>query len=318
MDLMNFESFGMVATRSFVEASRLIKDITQSNGMAVIVGPPGIGKTTLQNIAIGRYSEVAQYCVVDLKVTAKINYDIIGSVKNVMIDALLKETPRRDMIAKDIQLTRGLKNVSKSKRIILSIDEAQDLHGDSLYGLKKIHELGKSISTTLDNRTNGFLFSVVLFGLPSLLSKVKPRELGMRFTKYEMGAFNLLETKQFVNLRGIEFTERNYNNFFNLAQGNPEMSNKYIESIKRIMRDKNMDSNNALSFYATGDLARELKLRNFSYNDVSKWIYKNHKKNYDKSTIAKSVNGQLVTDTAKEIRNLANEMIDEHDKVVNG
>lgn len=304
---LDIEKVGLIPTTSFVEASKAIKESVTNNGMLAVVGMPGMGKTTIKRITVGRYTESNLYHVIEMQVSEKRYTDLTGSIKSVMIDSLLRENPRRDSLARDNQLIRGLRSVSESKRVVLVIDEAQDLNFETIYGIKKIHELGGSLR-------NEFLFSVLLFGKPKLKDWLKPRELGWRIAVHDVNPMDDRELKAFVNSEGVEFDEKYYASFWNLTKGIPQGARFVLNGIKKLMKRKKIDANMALSHFISGDMTKDLKSRGLSYTDVARWIFRKYNKNFDKSTIGRAVKAESVTETSNEIRGFAAELISEVDQ----
>lgn len=87
---------GLVPTRSFVKASQMIKKAVNGNNMCAITGMPGIGKSTLRQIAIGRYEENEKYKVIHVQAGIIQTENEIGSIVSQMIRTLSPEKPRRN------------------------------------------------------------------------------------------------------------------------------------------------------------------------------------------------------------------------------
>lgn len=199
----------IIKTTNFLKAEKAIKEAVSNNTIAAIIGPIGSGKTFINRKVVGAYQEQgSKYCVVDISPVTD-NARNITQIMSQLIEDMAGESPRRDTEARRRQLRRILGD--SSRKIILSIDEAQDLHVSTLRGLKKLHELGFG--------TRDKLFTIILFGKPMLKDKLYNEELRPRVKILQLQALTQKEVELFVDPR--EFTDKALELFVKRAQRTP-------------------------------------------------------------------------------------------------
>jgi len=295
---------GLVPTKSFVKASQLIKRAVSGNTMLAVTGNAGIGKSTVREITIGRYAEnFEKYKVI--KPEAGIVYspsDKTASIVSMMIEKLSSTKPARDVVKRIDQLNSALV-ASRGQRIILVIDEAQDLSQTTMYGLKKIHELCARFK-------DGAAFSIVLFGKPNLRAKLQDYELGYRIEEYQMLSMDKNELTAYLHNRKIKFkTARLYDSFYQATKGLPLAAKKTVDEILKIAKERKLDYDMAYSYHLTGDLSKSVREAGISNNDISKFFYQKYGKVVDASTVHKANKGELNTNLAQQLRGVAEEML---------
>jgi type II secretory pathway predicted ATPase ExeA/uncharacterized protein YlaI len=294
----------LIPTKSFVKASGMIHKVVKKNTMCAITGDAGIGKSTLRQIAIGKYAESKRYKVVHVHAGIIQSQDETGSIVSQMIRSLSPEQPKRNGLQQNAQLTKILQTVSDKYRIILSIDEAQELSRKTIYGLKKIHELGSSFQ-------GGELFSIVLFGKPALVSHLEEYEVGYRIQNIEMLPMSEAEIKNLLKVNGITFKNENHiKNFHIETSGIPLKAINLIKQIYDTIKERKLDMDASFSYILAGDLNKKAKQFGISNNDISKYMYQQSKITVDKSTVQRANAGKLNGDRAKQIQAATQELID--------
>ncbi len=197
-DFSALDKLGLVASRAFVAVDKRIRQTVQSDKMLALYAPTGTGKSTALDISIGRMSNSGRIFI--MRTTAyNPGADISGSIINIMIGELMQQKPRRDILARLTQLKAGLLEHSLKRKIVLVIDEAQDMHPQTLYAIKKLHELGSSVM-----RRN--LFSVLLSGKPGLQNLITAEELNFRFGVHEMQPLTKAEAIDYFRMRRVKFS----------------------------------------------------------------------------------------------------------------
>lgn len=295
---------GIVPTRSFVNANKRINAAVKQNGFVAVTGQPGMGKSFIKEMALGALHETkGRYEVIDFPAMAK-NREITGAIMSTMIRGLSAERPRGDIIARTTQLTRILLDVSRTRRIILAIDEAHDLHPDTLYGLKKMHELGREGTS---------LFTILLFGQPKLLSMIAPRELCQRISSYGVEELTEEEAADFLELWGVSIPGAKAFDRFYSHSGKTPLSIKYsVAKMKQFMDDgETKVSEETVIKSICGDLRDKMREAGISYNQSIRYIEEATGKRFDKSTVSKSLSGELITKTADDIRSMVAQQIQE-------
>ncbi len=150
-----------VETQNVRAVKNAVRSTVNNNGMMAVVADVGSGKTTMFNYLADYWSSNPQKFRV---ITVKAFESPLTKIGVIM--RLMMET-----INSDIHIPRGIERQYKgltdelfrftrnrSNRVILMIDEAQDLNYQTFMDIKKIHEIAG----------NGMknMFSVILFGKP--------------------------------------------------------------------------------------------------------------------------------------------------------
>lgn len=177
-----------IRTSNFIATEKFIKETIGRNGFSAVIGEKGTGKSHTMRQVIGAYEQKGGYSVITITpMDEKVKN--ITQIMSAMIEDISGESPRRDVEARRRQLRRILGD--STKKIILSVDEAQDLHKSTLRGLKKIHELGFG--------TKDKLFSILLFGQESLKDRISDDELKPRIRRQLMKGLTDKEKMEFID-----------------------------------------------------------------------------------------------------------------------
>ena len=151
--------------------SQRLADAVESRRVIAVVGPFGSGKTTLVSETVAAIDGLTPVYVNNsdrerLK---------IGHVATYMIHSLSSEQPKRDAVAREIQLGRivGEHVVNKRREVVVVIENAHRISADLLLALKDMRE-------SVKYKGKGFLFSVLLVGQEKL------RTLLERFGEVEL------------------------------------------------------------------------------------------------------------------------------------
>lgn len=222
---MNTEN--IIITSSMRNATKSILKTVEDDGFMAIHGPIGIGKTTLMRRTIGHFEEQQnKYAVIHLHEMGYKSITING-IMDFMIKSLthFQEHAHRGQIAMQLQLKKILIDVSRSKKIILAIDDAQDLNPERvLRGLKKMREL------SFGSRMH--LFSTILFGQKKLGNIIaERREINYRVKAIEMKEFNQKEKEEYVSILGIKLNSKVRPLFIKYSPGTPAGIASYLEEL---------------------------------------------------------------------------------------
>ncbi len=105
-------------------------------GMLSVVGERGIGKTT----AIREALEGASARIINVDPADRERLTI-GDIEKEMIMALSDEKPRAGRVIRSKQLRRIVGEASRKNEIVLVIEEAHRLHGQTLRSIKTLREM---------------------------------------------------------------------------------------------------------------------------------------------------------------------------------
>lgn len=184
-----------IRTSNFITAEKFIKETIERNGFSAVIGEKGTGKSHTMRQVIGKYEQKGGFSVISITpMDEKVKN--ITQIMSAMIEDIAGESPRRDVEARRRQLRRILGD--SHAKIILAIDESQDLHKSTLRGLKKIHELGFG--------TKDKLFSIILFGQESLKDRISDDELKPRIRRHQMKGLTDKEKMEFID--SAQFNEK--------------------------------------------------------------------------------------------------------------
>ncbi len=199
--------------------------IDQKEGFLLIIGDPGTGKTTLLKVFMEKWKDKAEIAIVLtprlspqeflLSVAEDFNISLENKNKNEIIKAL-----------------RGfvLKQSAENKRVIIIVDEAQNMPAETLEELRLLSNL----ETDKDK-----LIQIMLLGQPELETKLQSdslRQLNQRIvTRVHLQHFNIEETRDYINFRLIKAGKENLKvhskavkSVFRYTNGVPRLINMLI------------------------------------------------------------------------------------------
>jgi hypothetical protein len=165
----------------------IAKAIKQPGSMLALYGPCGVGKTVAVRTALENIGSGVDVIQVEIPEKERL---CVSAIMDTILESL-GETPKRFAQAKTVQLQRALGERSKSRRVVLVIDEAHALPIRTLKGLKRLLELGYALRSGL--------FSVVLVGQSEMKERLRAApEVGKRARRYEMGVLTDKEREMIV------------------------------------------------------------------------------------------------------------------------
>lgn len=292
------DDLGLIATRAFIAVDRKIRNAVKSDEMLAICGEPGMGKTTAGSISIGRLKESRGYTV--LTITAKGRFsNSAASLECFMIEKLSGERPRRNQYAREDQLKLALLETSQQSKIVLAVEEAHNLDIDTVYGIKKLHEIGRTFRRES-------LFSVIFFGQPQFNRLIRANELRLRIESFKMQPLNHAEARDLFRLRGLKgLSETSAARITQNFGFTPLALVHACRVLKGISGDGRV-TDTTVNNYLGGILVTLFKHSGYSYSKLSDDMYSKTGIRRDKSTYHKIINGTLdvADDFKRELENL--------------
>ena len=179
-------STNIIETSNTKAVKSAVRRAVKENGMMAVVAEVGSGKTTMFN----HLEEYWRLHSDKIRVVTIKSFDSprtrIGIIMRLMLEALnpnIKIPQSNELIYKLLEQELR-KYTSKNYKIILMIDEAQDLRWKTHRDIKKIHEI------TGNGMQN--LFSVIMFGKPNKRWSIlyDDPELGHRVETYILDSLN--------------------------------------------------------------------------------------------------------------------------------
>ena len=178
-----FRGFYM-ETADSLRIKRLLKMAVESKAMVSIVAPPGLGKTVAVDTAIRELSPIKL-------LTPDKERVLIGDIERALIDTLSQESPKRTREIRARQLRRILGEASRQKSIILVLEEAHRMHGQTLRSLKTLREF--------DWMGVYPLFTVVMIGQYDPMRKRGLDEVRLRTDTVTMKGITASEIKDYIS-----------------------------------------------------------------------------------------------------------------------
>ncbi len=235
----------IIKTNNYLQADEFIRKIVSENRMGAIIGEKGTGKTFVRRKILGSFEErKGEYLIIDV-VPMRDDDRCIAQIMSAMIDDISSgERIRRDVEARRKQLRRVLGDTNR--KVILVMDEAQDLHKSTLRGIKKLHELGFGMRDSL--------FAVILFGHPSLKDKISDDELRPRFRRIIFKDLTEKEKKLFIG-NADNFTQEALAAFLSQTRSTPlaiESAYLELEEIREKLDAKKIEAKIVRDFFSMG------------------------------------------------------------------
>jgi general secretion pathway protein A len=194
----------------------------QSEGFCVITGEPGTGKTTLLNVFLRSWIDKA---IIALVLTPRLSpEEFLASVLDEM-GLNIKAENKNELLKAFRNIL--IENVQRGKKIIIIVDEAQNLPTETLEELRLLSNL----ETEKEK-----LLQIILVGQPELEQKLNSpllRQLNQRIsTRVRLKHLDKKETGEYINFRllkagksFIRFSDRAIREIYRITDGNPRLIN---------------------------------------------------------------------------------------------
>jgi type II secretory pathway predicted ATPase ExeA len=173
-------------TADALRVRRILKMAVADHAMISIVGDRGIGKTTAIKDALSDIS--ATLVFVDPADRERI---AIGDVEKEMILALSDEKPKAGRVVRSKQLRRIVGEAGRKNEVVLVIEEAHRLHGQTLRSLKTLREM-----EWMGERD---LFTVVFAGQSDPMRKAGVSEVRLRSDSIYMQGLTGNEIRAYIS-----------------------------------------------------------------------------------------------------------------------
>jgi ABC-type dipeptide/oligopeptide/nickel transport system ATPase subunit len=191
----------MVETQNVRAVKNAVKYTVTHNDILAVIAEVGSGKTELFNCLADHWMQHPNKFTVTAIKAFKQRLSRIPAIMSLIIETVDPGVYIPQTVECRYRVFRDtLRLHSKSRHIILMIDEAQDLSFKTFYELKKIHEV--------DSSSRKHLFSIIMFGKPN-------KKWDKLFSTPEVGYRAhclLLEKLNSVEL--VEIAEKRYNILF--------------------------------------------------------------------------------------------------------
>ncbi|MBN2427115.1 MAG: AAA family ATPase [Deltaproteobacteria bacterium] len=174
-------------TADQIRIRRIIGLAVRSRAMVSIIGERGIGKSEAVKAALDALN--ARLVMVRPADKERL---LISDIEQEMIYALGDDPPRRGKVVRTEQLRRTVGDASRKQEVVLVIEEAHRLHGQTLRSLKTLRELdwlGKSK-----------LFSVILVGQSDPTNKPGVAEVRLRTDSVSMHGLSEKEAGHYLQM----------------------------------------------------------------------------------------------------------------------
>ncbi len=174
-----------LATLDGQRVKKILRMAISDRGMLSIIGERGIGKTTALTEALSGSSVQVVYVA-----PADRERLTIGDIEKEMILALSDEKPRAGRVVRSKQLRRVVGEASRKHEIVLILEEAHRLHGQTLRSLKTLREM--------DWMGERELFTVIFVGQSDPMNKAGVSEVRIRSDAVQMQGLTANERVSYI------------------------------------------------------------------------------------------------------------------------
>ena len=305
----------MIETTNTKTIKNAVRHTVDKNGMMAVVAEIGSGKTTMFDYLEEHWrSHPDKFRIVTVK-SFDSPYTRAGIIMRFLLEALNPSThiPRGNERMYKLLEAELRKFSKKNFKIILMIDEAQDLRNQTYFDIKKIHEIaGNGMS---------HLLSVIMFGKPSRKwdRLYAGPEIGYRMDITFLEQLNeeeivkIAETKHSINFESDRVRKR----FCSILQYKTPLGIEYFSNaLKRevgvALDDPLYIDSNLIIKIPTITLKIRLKQAGITqqqYADYARQV--SPSKKYNLQRISEFLNGKIPpdNDTAKELTLIAEQML---------
>ena len=286
------DPFGMLMETSDMKRVKSIVNLAiKSKAMVSIVGERGIGKT----IAVRKALKDRENIQLVKPITPDVERLRIGDIETAIILDLSNENVKRNKEIRIRQLRRVLGEASRKSRVVIILEEAHRIHGNTLRALKTLRELewiGRSP-----------LFAVIFVGQANPLMKRGVDEVRLRAHSVYMKGLSSSEVIEYINLTvGNVFEEDGITALSRMCQGKSFLDIQ--EMIFEVMECAIVNGSEKVSSIEVfekfgGGLKEVMKKTGISTGDIAKEV------GMSKSTVSLVVNekqGTLTEDKYNQTR----------------
>ena len=212
-------------SKDYLEISKRLDFFIGEDGIALITGLHGLGKTTIIDHLLNTMDKVVYIQNNDLSLFEFFNY--LGK----QLDVKTNHCHMSQILA-DID-NRVTTYYSAGKKVILVIDDADDISYKIIESLKYLYE-------TRNNKQKGM--SILLLAHPTFRSRCKDPRFSFLINNiivnYDCVGLSLNETKEYIKHRlkdaGYDkplIEDRYFNTIYSYTEGNPQIINKFMSTV---------------------------------------------------------------------------------------
>lgn len=212
-------------SKDYLEISKRLEFFIGEDGVALITGLHGFGKTMITDYLLNSTDKVVYIQNNDLTLFEFFNY--LGK----QLDVKTNHCHMSQILA-DID-NRVMTYYNAGKRVILVLDDIDDISYKVVESLKYLYE------TRRDKRKG---MSILLLGHPSFRARCKDPRFSFLInniiTNYDCVGLSLNETKEYINHRlrcagytGNLIEDKYFNTIYSYTEGNPQVINKFMSTV---------------------------------------------------------------------------------------
>jgi len=164
---------------------RIVSMAVADNAMVCVVGMRGMGKTRAVVNAVR--SLKIDPVVIDFPDQVRL---LIGDIERTLVRELSDENPFRSKDARKPQLRRILGEAARQRKVVVVIEEAHRVHGNTLRALKTLR--------SLDWMGQRSLFAVVLIGQSDPMRRAGVSEVALRADSVRMQGMTAKEATAYI------------------------------------------------------------------------------------------------------------------------
>jgi type II secretory pathway predicted ATPase ExeA len=311
---MNTTELPIIKTENVERIKTAVSSALRTNDFLAVVANIGYGKTTLYNYLTGYWNlQPEKYNMLKIKAfKPKDGQSKIGPYMKQLIETIDPDIhiPMGSEMRYEVLTNALLEAHNRKKKVIMVIDEAQDLSIQTYRDLKKIHEIAAP--------SKDHLFTIILFGKPTdkFMKILRSAEIGARVKVQGMSGLINSEIFEIAKVSfGVTFDKTStQDNFLRILTTKSPLAVKYACDLIKAQHEFNgVATAEILTIAQTYGVVRLIKELGGSQNELKSRAERKYKRIFGKGTISKFVNGKLDESSVlhKDLSDVANEYLNE-------